>query len=166
MKLTLQQLEAHLWGAANILRGKTAGQDYKNYILSLMFYKRLCDQWEGGRRCQSRLLERTPPTCTTRFVLRTEPAFALLDIDLGAPIELLEGQMINPFASSVDVALDYATPRALGRFSLTRPPVPGRYERPGPKPKVCHLGPFLLRNVTVRVLNECKSPPLTHHGCV
>jgi type I restriction enzyme M protein len=46
MKLSLQQLEAHLWGAANILRGKTAGQDYKNYILSLMFYKRLCDQWE------------------------------------------------------------------------------------------------------------------------
>jgi type I restriction enzyme M protein len=46
LKLTLQQLEAHLWGAANILRGKTAGQDYKNYILSLMFYKRLCDQWE------------------------------------------------------------------------------------------------------------------------
>src|SRR3984893_6931170 len=46
MKLTLQQLEAHLWGAANILPGKTAGQDYKNYILSLMFYKRGCDQWE------------------------------------------------------------------------------------------------------------------------
>src|SRR5881396_1078921 len=46
MKQTQQQLEAHLWGAANILRGKTAGQDYKNYILSLMFYKRLCDQWE------------------------------------------------------------------------------------------------------------------------
>lgn len=35
MRLTQQQLEAHLWGAANILRGKTAGQDYKNYILSL-----------------------------------------------------------------------------------------------------------------------------------
>ncbi|WP_202370607.1 HsdM family class I SAM-dependent methyltransferase [Pseudomonas sp. MWU318] len=46
MRLSQQQLEAHLWGAANILRGKTAGQDYKNYILSLMFYKRLCDQWE------------------------------------------------------------------------------------------------------------------------
>jgi len=46
MKLTQQQLEAHLMGAANILRGRTAGQDYKNYILSLMFYKRLSDQWE------------------------------------------------------------------------------------------------------------------------
>jgi type I restriction enzyme M protein len=30
MKLSEQQFEAHLWGAANILRGKTARQDYKN----------------------------------------------------------------------------------------------------------------------------------------
>ena len=34
MRLTQQQLEAHLWGADNILRGKTAGKDCKNYILS------------------------------------------------------------------------------------------------------------------------------------
>ena len=34
MKLSLHQLEAHLWGAANILRGKTAGKDYRNYILT------------------------------------------------------------------------------------------------------------------------------------
>ena len=46
-RLTQRQLENHLWGAANILRGKTAGQDYKNYILSLIFYERLCDQWEN-----------------------------------------------------------------------------------------------------------------------
>jgi type I restriction-modification system DNA methylase subunit len=44
MKLTQQQLETLLWSAANILRGRTAEQDYKNYILSLMFCKRLrCD---------------------------------------------------------------------------------------------------------------------------
>jgi hypothetical protein len=60
MKLTLQQLEAHLWGAANILRGKTAGQDYKNYILSLMFYKRLCDQWECEADDAIAELERQP----------------------------------------------------------------------------------------------------------
>ncbi len=48
MKSTPQQLEFHLWDAANILRDKTAGKDYKDYVLSLMFYKRLCDQreWE------------------------------------------------------------------------------------------------------------------------
>ncbi len=45
-RLTQQQLETHLWGAANILRGRTAGQDYKTYILSLMFFKRLSDQWD------------------------------------------------------------------------------------------------------------------------
>ena len=28
---------------------REAGQDYKNYILSLMLFKRLCDQWE--RHC-------------------------------------------------------------------------------------------------------------------
>ena len=45
-KLTQQALEAHLWGAANILRGKTAGQDYKTYILTMIFFKRLSDQWD------------------------------------------------------------------------------------------------------------------------
>jgi type I restriction enzyme M protein len=42
--LSQQEPESWLWGAANILRGKTAGQDYKTYILSLLFFKRLCDQ--------------------------------------------------------------------------------------------------------------------------
>jgi len=46
-RLTQQELETHLWGAANILRGKTAGQDYKTYILTLMFFKRLSDQWDA-----------------------------------------------------------------------------------------------------------------------
>ena len=45
-KITQQRLEAHLMGAANILRGRTAGQDYKTYILTLLFFKRLSDQWD------------------------------------------------------------------------------------------------------------------------
>ena len=75
MKLTLQQLEAHLWGAANILRGKTAGQDYTNYILALMFYKRLCDQWEceaddaitEQERQQGRAFSEQEKACPRRF---------------------------------------------------------------------------------------------------
>jgi HsdM N-terminal domain len=70
MKLTLQQLEAHLWGAANILRGKTAGQDYKNYILSLMFYKRLCDQWECEADDAIADLERQHPSLTESQSMR------------------------------------------------------------------------------------------------
>lgn len=45
-KLTLQQLESHLWKAADILRGSIDSGDYKHYIFGLLFYKRLCDVWE------------------------------------------------------------------------------------------------------------------------
>ena len=44
--LTLQKLESHLWGAANILRGRIDSSDYKHYVFGLLFYKRLCDVWE------------------------------------------------------------------------------------------------------------------------
>ena len=45
-KLNQQNLESHLWGAANILRGKIDSSDYKHYIFGLLFYKRICDVWE------------------------------------------------------------------------------------------------------------------------
>ena len=69
-KLTQQQLEAHLWGAANILRGKTAGQDYKNYILSLMFYKCLCDQWEYDAIAAQEKIQGRPFTEKQKAVFR------------------------------------------------------------------------------------------------
>ena len=43
--MTLQQLESHLWGCADILRGKIDSSDYKHYIFGLLFYKRLSDVW-------------------------------------------------------------------------------------------------------------------------
>jgi type I restriction enzyme M protein len=45
-KLTQQELERHLWGAADILRGTVDAGDYKQYIFGLLFYKRLCDVWD------------------------------------------------------------------------------------------------------------------------
>lgn len=46
MALTLQELEAHLWESANILRGSIDFADYKNYIFGLLFLKRLNDVFE------------------------------------------------------------------------------------------------------------------------
>lgn len=45
-KLTLQQLEGHIWSAADILRGSIDSSDYKNYIFGFLFLKRLSDVFE------------------------------------------------------------------------------------------------------------------------
>ena len=42
-KLTLQQLESHLWKSADILRGSVSSVSYKNYIFGLLFLKRTSD---------------------------------------------------------------------------------------------------------------------------
>lgn len=44
--LTVDQLERHLWSAADILRGSIDSSDYKNYIFGLLFLKRISDVFE------------------------------------------------------------------------------------------------------------------------
>jgi type I restriction enzyme M protein len=45
-RLSLPELESHLWGAATILRGLVDAGDYKQFIFPLLFYKRLSDVWD------------------------------------------------------------------------------------------------------------------------
>ena len=40
-KLDLQTLESKLWSCANVLRGKLDSAVYKDYIIGLMFFKRI-----------------------------------------------------------------------------------------------------------------------------
>ncbi len=45
-RITQQQLESYLWGAATLLRGTIDAGDYKQFIFPLLFYKRLCDVYD------------------------------------------------------------------------------------------------------------------------
>ena len=45
MTITRQELESKLWQAADILRGQIDSADYKNYIFSILFLKRLSDRF-------------------------------------------------------------------------------------------------------------------------
>lgn len=45
--LNLQQLKAHLWNCAEILRGRAVDRtDWKAYILPLLLFKRICDVYD------------------------------------------------------------------------------------------------------------------------
>ena len=45
-RITQQQLESYLWGAAVLLRGLIDAGDYKQFIFPLLFYKRVADVWD------------------------------------------------------------------------------------------------------------------------
>ena len=42
-KITISQLESHLWESANILRGPVDAADFKSYVFPLLFFKRISD---------------------------------------------------------------------------------------------------------------------------
>ena len=45
-RISQQELESYLWGAAVLLRGLIDAGDYKQFIFPLLFYKRASDVWD------------------------------------------------------------------------------------------------------------------------
>ena len=45
-RISQQDLETYVWGAATILRGLVDAGDYKQFVFPLLFFKRLSDVWD------------------------------------------------------------------------------------------------------------------------
>jgi type I restriction enzyme M protein len=45
-RITQQELESYLWGAATYLRGHVSAGDYKQFVFPLLFFKRLSDVYD------------------------------------------------------------------------------------------------------------------------
>jgi type I restriction enzyme M protein len=56
-QITLNQLESHLWEAANILRGPVDAADFKTYVFPLLFFKRISDVHDEERRSALKVYE-------------------------------------------------------------------------------------------------------------
>lgn len=50
MRVSLSELEAHLWESANILRGPIDQADFKSYVFPLLFLKRISDVYDEEYR--------------------------------------------------------------------------------------------------------------------
>ena len=73
-KLSRQELENHLWRAADILRGSIDSSDYKNYIFGFLFLKRLSDVFEEeAEKILKRELKAGTPEKTAKQVAWEDP---------------------------------------------------------------------------------------------
>ena len=102
-ELTLQELKSYLWESANILRGSIDSGDFKNYILGMLFFKRLSDVYDEE---YEKLLKTVGPELASKpdmYPRFKRPADCSWKDILNTPVNI--GEKINHVFSRVTLAL-------------------------------------------------------------
>jgi type I restriction enzyme M protein len=146
-KLTIDEMEKHLWAAADILRGSIDSSDYKNFIFGLLFLKRLSDRFEEGAEKliaegEVRTVAWSDPDQHQFFVpprarwSKLQKTSANIGTALNKACAALDEA--NPALEGVLLAIDYNDPNRLGD-TKNRDAVLGRL--------IQHFSKVRLRNV-------------------
>ena len=149
-KITLQQLESFLWESANILRGKMDAAEFKDYIFSIMFLKRISDSFDeerdkiikkfikkGKSEKDARKMSKDPVQYDTFYMPDDSHWDFLKDLkhDIGAglnrAVEVIEEH--NPTLEGVLVSIDFNKKDKLSDAKL--------------RDLISHFSKYRLRNV-------------------
>ena len=151
MPLIRQELESKLWQAADILRGQIDAADYKNYIFSILFLKRLSDRFDEE-------VENAIASGVAREVALTDrdeheffvPKSARWPVLIGASMNL--GEALNIASHAVEEA---NTPRLDGVLATTNWNDESKLGSPANRERIIrsllnHFGGFDLRDENLR----------------
>jgi type I restriction enzyme M protein len=117
--LTREALERYLWSAADILRGSIDSSDYKNYILGLLFLKRLSDRFEEESEIVRRKGDDPEDRDEHQFFVPSRarwPALQKVATGIGEELNRAAAALedMNPVLEGVLAGIDFNDERKLG----------------------------------------------------